>query len=155
MKNVKSCRATAEFAAGYRLSLHPNINSLLDVLHNIPGRLVPVFELMEMNMYEAVKSKMFPLPENRINYMIYQVLKAIDHMHRNGIKLKNTLIGEIRGQYGLQSDSHRQNQEMDDGVDLLLHGLADVEIFHGCRLGSQRLPLDVPLENATFDQECR
>ena len=61
------------------------------------GRLALVFELMEMNMYEAIKGKRTPLPEARVKMMMYQVLKAIDHMHRNGIyhrdiKPENILI---------------------------------------------------------------
>ena len=44
-----------------------------------------VFELMDMNMYEAIKGRRHYLPEARVKYYMYQVLKAIDHMHRNGI----------------------------------------------------------------------
>jgi renal tumor antigen len=80
------------------LSPHPNIIALLEVLYDEPtGRLALVFELMEMNMYEAIKGKRTPLPESRVKYMMYQVLKSIDHMHRNGIyhrdiKPENILI---------------------------------------------------------------
>ena len=49
------------------------------------GRLALVFELMDMNMYEAIKGRRHYLPEQRVKYYMYQVLKAIDHMHRNGI----------------------------------------------------------------------
>ena len=73
-----------EIQALKRLSPHPNIISLLEVLYDEPtGRLALVFELMEMNMYEAIKGKRSPLPENRVKQMMYQVLKSIDHMHRN------------------------------------------------------------------------
>jgi len=81
-----------------RLSPHPNIITLLEVLYDEPtGRLALVFELMEMNMYEAIKGKRTPLPESRVKQMMYQVLKSIDHMHRNGIyhrdiKPENILI---------------------------------------------------------------
>jgi renal tumor antigen len=44
-----------------------------------------VFELMDMNMYEAIKGRRHYLPEQRVKFYMYQVLKAIDHMHRNGI----------------------------------------------------------------------
>lgn len=54
-----------------------------------------MFELMEMNFYDAIKGKTARvtaivgrrhyLPENRIKYYMYQLVKAIDHMHRNGI----------------------------------------------------------------------
>lgn len=49
------------------------------------GRLALVFELMDMNMYEAIKGRRHYLPEQRVKFYMYQVLKAIDHMHRNGI----------------------------------------------------------------------
>jgi renal tumor antigen len=44
-----------------------------------------VFELMDMNMYESIKGRRHCLPENRVKYLMYQVLKSIDHMHKNGI----------------------------------------------------------------------
>jgi len=50
-----------------RLSPHPNIITLLEVLYDEPtGRLALVFELMEMNMYESIKGKRTLLPENRV-----------------------------------------------------------------------------------------
>ena len=49
------------------------------------GRLALVFELMDMNMYEAIKGRRHYLPEQRVKYYMFQLLKAIDHMHRNGI----------------------------------------------------------------------
>ena len=63
------------------------------------GRLALVFELMDMNMYEAIKGRRHYLPEQRVKYYMYQVLKSIDHMHRNGIfhrdiKPENILLKE-------------------------------------------------------------
>ena len=63
------------------------------------GRLALVFELMDMNMYDAIKGKRHYLPENRVKYYMYQLLKSIDHMHRNGIfhrdiKPENILLME-------------------------------------------------------------
>ena len=56
-----------------------------------------VFELMDMNMYDAIKGKRHFLPESRVKYYMYQLVKSIDHMHRNGIfhrdvKPENILI---------------------------------------------------------------
>ena len=36
-------------------------------------------------MYEAIKGRRHYLPEPRVKFYIYQVLKSIDHMHKNGI----------------------------------------------------------------------
>jgi renal tumor antigen len=54
------------------LSPHPNIIPLLEVLYDEPsGRLALVFELMEMNLYEAIKGKRTPLPEPRVKYIMF------------------------------------------------------------------------------------
>ena len=50
-------------------------------------------------MYEAIKGRRHYIPESRVKNYIYQLLKAIDHMHRNGIfhrdiKPENLLIME-------------------------------------------------------------
>jgi len=56
------------------------------VLYDEPtGRLALVFEIMEMNLYEAIKGRQSYLPEQKVKMYIYQLLKAIEHMHRNGI----------------------------------------------------------------------
>jgi renal tumor antigen len=75
-----------EIQALKRLSPHPNIITLHEVLYDEPtGRLALVFELMDMNMYEAIKGRRQYLPESRVKYYMYQVIKSIDHMHKNGI----------------------------------------------------------------------
>ena len=49
------------------------------------GNLALVFELMEMNLYEAIKDRKKYLSERKAKNWIYQTLKALDFMHRNGI----------------------------------------------------------------------
>ena len=49
------------------------------------GRLALVFELMDMNIYELIRGRKTYLPESKIKNYMYQLLKAMDHMHRNGI----------------------------------------------------------------------
>ena len=89
-----------EIQALRRLSPHPQIIKLYEVLYDEPtGRLALVFELMDMNMYDAIKGRRRYLPENRVKYYMYQLIKAIDHMHRNGIfhrdiKPENILLME-------------------------------------------------------------
>jgi renal tumor antigen len=53
-----------EIQALKRLSPHPNIIRLLEVLYDEPtGRLALVFELMDMNLYESIKGRRHYLPE--------------------------------------------------------------------------------------------
>ena len=52
---------------------------------------------MEMNLYEAIKDRKIYLKEEKVKSWIYQTLKALDYMHRNGIfhrdiKPENILI---------------------------------------------------------------
>lgn len=68
------------------MSPHGHIIQLIEVLYDEPtGRLALVFEIMEMNLYEAIKGRPNYLPENKVKAYVYQLLKAIEHMHRNGI----------------------------------------------------------------------
>jgi len=107
-----------EIQALRRLVGHPNIIRLYEVLYDEPaGRLALVFELMDMNLYEAIKGRRHYLPEAKVKHYMYETLKAVDHMHRNGIfhrdvKPENLLIegdvikladlGSCRGIYSRQ-----------------------------------------------------
>jgi len=54
---------------------------------------------MEQNMYEWVRGRRHHFPEAKVKQYIYQLMKSIDHMHRNGIfhrdiKPENVLLAE-------------------------------------------------------------
>jgi serine/threonine protein kinase len=49
------------------------------------GRLAVVFELMEQNLYEAIKGRKNYISEKKIKWYMYQLLKALDYMHRSGV----------------------------------------------------------------------
>jgi renal tumor antigen len=107
-----------EIQALRRLSPHPHIIRLLEVLYDQPtGRLALVFELMDMNIYELIRGRRQYLSEHRVKNFMYQLIKSMDHMHRNGIfhrdiKPENILIlddglkladfGSCRGIYSKQ-----------------------------------------------------
>jgi len=107
-----------EIQALRRLAGHSNIIKLHEVLYDEPtGRLALVFELMDMNLYEAIKGRRHYLPEQKVKHYMYEMLKALDHMHRNGIfhrdvKPENLLLlddeikladlGSCRGIYSRQ-----------------------------------------------------
>ena len=88
-----------EIQALRRLGGHPHIVKLNEVLFDEPtGRLALVFELMDMNMYESIRGRRHYLPEGKVQCHVYQLLKALDHMHRHGIfhrdvKPENLLLG--------------------------------------------------------------
>ena len=75
-----------EIQALRRLSGHPHIIKLHEVLYDEPtGRLALVFELMDMNMYEVIRGRRHYLAETKVATWMYQLVLAIDHMHRAGI----------------------------------------------------------------------
>lgn len=75
-----------EIQALRRLSPHPGVIKLCEVLYDQPTRrLALVFELMDMNIYELIRGRRQYLQEQRIKNYMYQLLKSMDHMHRNGI----------------------------------------------------------------------
>lgn len=58
------------------------------------GRLALVFELMDLNLYEHIKGilklcnikgRKQPLNPQKVKHYMYQLLKSIEYMHRNGI----------------------------------------------------------------------
>jgi renal tumor antigen len=76
-----------------------------------------VFELMDMNIYELIRGRRHYVAEERVKSYMYQLIKSMDHMHRNGIfhrdiKPENILImddclkladfGSCRGIYSKQ-----------------------------------------------------
>ena len=44
-----------------------------------------VCELLTENLYEKIKDRKQPLPTDVVKSYMYQLLKALEHMHRNGI----------------------------------------------------------------------
>ena len=75
-----------EIQALRRLSPHPQIIKLLEILYDEPtGRLALVFELMDLNLFEWIRGRRHYLPEHKIKAHIYKLLCALDHMHSNGI----------------------------------------------------------------------
>ncbi|XP_786078.1 MAPK/MAK/MRK overlapping kinase [Strongylocentrotus purpuratus] len=87
-----------EIQAMKRLSPHANILELKEVIFDRKtGNLSLVCELMDMNIYELIRGRRHYLPQEKVKNYIYQLIKALEHMHRNGIfhrdvKPENILI---------------------------------------------------------------
>ena len=85
-ESIDQVNALREIQALRRLSPHPNIVKLYEVIYDQPtGRLALVFELMEKNIYELIKGRTHYLKESFVKNYMYQLMKAVDHMHRHGI----------------------------------------------------------------------
>ncbi|XP_005093100.2 MAPK/MAK/MRK overlapping kinase [Aplysia californica] len=93
-ESIEQVNNLREIQAMRRLAPHPNVLELQEVIFDKKsGTLVLVCELMDMNIYEMIREvnprqtrgKRHYLPERKIKHYMYQLLKSIDHMHRNGI----------------------------------------------------------------------
>ena len=83
MEQVKSLR---EIQALKRLEGHKNIIKMIEViLDEATGKAYLVMELFDMNLYEAIKDRKNYLKEPIIQWYSYQLLKAIEFTHKNGI----------------------------------------------------------------------
>ncbi|KAL5008683.1 hypothetical protein ScPMuIL_014264 [Solemya velum] len=98
--SIEQVNNLREVQAMRRLSPHANILELQEVIFDKKsGTLVLICELMDMNIYELIRGKRHYLPERKVRHYMYQLMKSIDHMHRNGIfhrdvKPENILIKE-------------------------------------------------------------
>eukprot|EP00048_Salpingoeca_helianthica_P022421 m.18113 g.18113 ORF g.18113 m.18113 type:complete len:415 (-) comp7298_c1_seq1:125-1369(-) len=96
--SVEQINNLREIQALRRLHAHGNIIKLQDVIFDATTKTLDlVFELMDMNIYERIRGRHHHLPESLVKNFMYQLLKALDHMHRNGIfhrdvKPENILI---------------------------------------------------------------
>ncbi|XP_072283962.1 MAPK/MAK/MRK overlapping kinase [Pyxicephalus adspersus] len=97
-KSTEQVNNLREIQALRRLSPHPNILSLHEVLFDRKsGCLALICELMDMNIYELIRERRHPLNDNKIRNYMYQLCKSLEHIHRNGIfhrdvKPENILI---------------------------------------------------------------
>lgn len=83
--NIDQVNNLREIQALRRLNPHPQIINLEEVLFDRQsGRLALVFELMEMNLYELIRSRKHFLRPHKVKLYMYQLLKAVAHMHKNG-----------------------------------------------------------------------
>ena len=98
--NIDEVNDLREIQALRRLSPHPNIVQLYEVLFDRPtGRLALVFEIMDLNLYELIQHRQQRLPGRHVKIYMYQLFQALDFMHKKGIfhrdiKPENILINK-------------------------------------------------------------
>ncbi|XP_058605984.1 MAPK/MAK/MRK overlapping kinase-like isoform X2 [Onychostoma macrolepis] len=120
IKSVDQAHSLREVQAMKRLSPHPNILQLHELIYDKDsGTLSLICELMEMNIYEFIKGtvrllfnishsevnvpcvpppgRQCPLAESKVKHYMFQLCHSLDHMHSHGIfhrdvKPENILI---------------------------------------------------------------
>lgn len=96
--SVEQAHSLREVQAMKRLSPHPNILQLHELLYDEDsGSLSLICELMEMNIYQLIKGRQYPLSESKVRHYMFQLCRSLDHMHSHGIfhrdvKPENILI---------------------------------------------------------------
>jgi len=98
--SVQQVNALREVQALRRLNPHNHIIALKEIIFDRrAGTLSLVCELCEQNLYEMIRGRSRPLSEKVVSYLTFQLLTALDHMHRAGIfhrdiKPENVLVSE-------------------------------------------------------------
>ena len=97
-KNLDQVNSLREIQALRRLNPHPNIIDLEEVLYDkSSGRLALVFELMDQNIYELIRGRKQPLKTATVKLLMFQLFKAVAHMHKHGIFHRGTAERSRRG----------------------------------------------------------
>ncbi|KAF9606210.1 hypothetical protein IFM89_023665 [Coptis chinensis] len=91
----EECMSLREVKSLCKLN-HPNIVKLKEVVRE-NQELFFIFEYMEFNLYQIMRSRQSPLPEADIQSLISQVLQGLSYMHSNGyfhrdLKPENLLV---------------------------------------------------------------
>lgn len=95
MYSWEECMKLREITS-LRQLIHPNIVKLKEVIRE-NDELHMVFEMMDANLYEFMKSRVRSLPESKVRNIMYQTMQALHHVHKNGyfhrdMKPENLLI---------------------------------------------------------------
>lgn len=128
-KNLDQVNSLREIQALRRLNPHPNIIDLEEVLYDkSSGRLALVFELMDQNVYELIRGRKQTVKSTTIKLLMFQLLKAVAHMHKHGI-FHRDIKPEVRGRHagtGTQRKPQRARLQLHLRVASSLTGFAPV-----------------------------
>ncbi|XP_030299097.1 MAPK/MAK/MRK overlapping kinase [Sparus aurata] len=110
INSLEQAKNLREVQVMRRLSPHANIIQLHDLIFNKDtGTVSLICDLMEMNIHEFIQGRETPLPDHMVQNYMYQLCKALKHMHSYGIfhrdvKPENILIKQNSlklGDFGL------------------------------------------------------
>lgn len=97
-RSASDISACAEIKAMMKLNRHPNVLYMIEyVFEPYEGTLTFIFELMDMSMFEFMKLKKRQMTEAKVKFYLFQILKGLHHLHKNGlfhrdVKPENILI---------------------------------------------------------------
>jgi serine/threonine protein kinase len=98
-KSLEQVNSLREIQALRRLNPHPNIIDLEEVLYDTQsGRLALVFELMDHNVYELIRGRKTHVKPATVKLLMYQLFKAVAHMHKHGIFHRDIKVSRQRRQ---------------------------------------------------------
>jgi len=91
----EECMKLREISSLRKL-IHPNIVKLKEVIRE-NDELHLVFEFLDANLYEFMKSRVRPLPESKVRNIMFQVMQSMHHVHKQGyfhrdMKPENLLV---------------------------------------------------------------
>ena len=91
----EECMALREIKSLWKLN-HSQIVKLKEVIR-VNDDLYFVFEYMDQNVYQLIKDRTTPLPDEQVKSVIYQTLKGLEYMHKHGffhrdMKPENLLV---------------------------------------------------------------
>ena len=99
-ESLEQVNSLREVQALRRVAGHPHIVKLHEVLFDEScQRLALVFELLDMNLYEAIRGRRHYLPEEKVAGWMHQLLSALEYLHSQGIfhrdiKPENILLSD-------------------------------------------------------------
>lgn len=97
-KSEESVTNCPEIIAARKVSFHPNLLNMLEYHYDsFYGKVIFIFELMDMSMYDYLRTKRRGLSECRVRNYLYQLLTGLEHLHTHGlfhrdVKPENILI---------------------------------------------------------------
>ncbi|XP_075246183.1 uncharacterized protein LOC142339797 isoform X2 [Convolutriloba macropyga] len=84
--HIHAANKNREIQAMRRLSNHPNVLKMKEILFEPKtGTLYIILDLMDMNLFEYIRTRKQYIAENRIRFYMLQLIDALRYIHKSGI----------------------------------------------------------------------